>query len=75
MKFEKKDSATGEKFTWSQSESLEELKDPNRILEIKAEHEKKQSQISKKTNLTLGEVFSSSYDDEEDDGGCFICHL
>jgi 3'-phosphoadenosine 5'-phosphosulfate sulfotransferase (PAPS reductase)/FAD synthetase len=74
MGFEKHNEDTGESFTWSQNESLEELKDPNRILEIKAGLEKRQSQVSKKTNLTLGEVFTSSYDDEGDEG-CLICHL
>lgn len=73
--YEREDNDTGEKYTWSQNESLKELKDPNRISEIKTEHEKRQSQISKKTNLTLGEVFKSSYDDNDGDDGCLICHL
>lgn len=74
MKFEKINPETGERFTWAQNESLEELKNPDRIAEIKAEHEKRQALVSKKINLTLGDVFSSSYEDEGDEG-CLICHL
>ncbi|MBE8425160.1 hypothetical protein IQA86_19940, partial [Leptospira borgpetersenii serovar Balcanica] len=41
MEYEKEALANQSPFTWSERESLEELSRPERVAEIKAEHEKK----------------------------------
>lgn len=74
-KFEKIDETTGERYAWSQNESLLELMEPERVAKIKFEHN---SSITgapqKRTNLPLSEVFGLK---EENSGeeGCLICHL
>ena len=73
--YEKFNPETGERFTWSQDESLEELSDPERIAQIKANTEK--AMASKKTakpNRRLIEILTDVHDDEDDDEPCLICH-
>lgn len=73
IQYERIDPVTGERYTWSSRESLEELRDPERIAQIQAEHEKRQQQKSKATtNQSLIQVFN---DDVSGDVGCLICHL
>jgi len=74
MKFEKIDNTTGESYTWSQNESLVELKQPERKEAIKAEHKARQAKVQRRINLSLSAVFKPS-DDEGGDEGCLICHL
>ena len=64
--FEKFDAATGQRFTWSVKESLEELQQPERVEQIKA------SQLRSKeaTSSALMDLL-----DEEDDVSCLVCHL
>jgi len=73
--FEKFDPETGESFTWVQGESLSDIADPKRITEIKKKHTERMiraSQGSIDPDAPLLDVFS---DDDEDQGGCLICHL
>ena len=71
IQFERQDPVTGERYTWSQRESLDELRQPDRVTAIKAEAEQRQQAASKfQANLTLSQLFNS--DDSE---GCLICHL
>ncbi|MXV85060.1 MAG: phosphoadenosine phosphosulfate reductase family protein [Gammaproteobacteria bacterium] len=73
--YEKFNSETGERFTWGQGESLEELSDPERIKQIKANTEK--AMASKKTakpNRSLVEILTDVFDDEDDEEPCLICH-
>ena len=76
--YEKVDDATGEHFTWSDTESLSELEDPERMEEIMQQAAKRRERLKQQmSNRPLMEVF---YEDEvrdlEDDGkGCNICHL
>ena len=86
--YEKFNEETGERFTWSQGESLEELSDPERIAEIKANTEKaienKKRAIAEKKmtkpNQTLmqilspAEILTEVHDDEDDEEPCLICH-
>lgn len=86
--YEKFNEETGERFTWSQGESLEELSDPERIAEIKANTEKaieaKKKAIADqkmtKPNQTLmqiltpAEILTEVLDDEDDEEPCLICH-
>lgn len=73
--YEKFNPETGERFTWSQGESLEELSDPERIAQIKANTKK--AMASKKTakpNRRLIEILTDVHDDEDDEEPCLICH-
>jgi 3'-phosphoadenosine 5'-phosphosulfate sulfotransferase (PAPS reductase)/FAD synthetase len=74
-KYEKIYEETGERYTWNQKESLEELARPARVQEIKERH---QSEIEKKqkrrVNLPLIEVLNEVLEDEDDDQPCFFCH-
>lgn len=70
--YERTDSETGERYTWSQRESLAELSDANRIAEIKTEHARRQSFQRHQSDRTLVEVFAA---DTSSDEGCLICHL
>lgn len=86
--YEKFNEETGERFTWSQGESLEELSDPERIAQIKANTEKaiedKKKAIADqkitKPNQTLmqiltpAEILTEVLDDEDDEEPCLICH-
>ena len=75
MQYEKVDPATGEGYTWIQGESLDQLRHPDRVKQIKAEYEIRMAREKKnRPHLSLAEVFS-----EDDDGvgnsSCLICHL
>lgn len=73
MAYEKIDPITGERFTWCQNESLEELSRPERVAEIKAQFAKKQVAKPKcAANLSLKDVFA---DDDMGDQACLMCHL
>ena len=74
--YEKLNKTTGDMYTWSQGESLEDLAQPERVAEIKANHERL-VQIERKSrpNRPLVEVLTDVLDDEEDEAGCTICHL
>ncbi len=75
-RYEKVNKETGERYTWSQGESLEELSQPERVREIKANHEKLvRIERASRPNRPLVEVLADVLDDEEDEQGCTICHL
>ena len=74
--YEKSNPKTGERYTWSQGESLIELSAPERVKEIKANsgkamEEKKVSQ----SNRSLVEILGDVLDDEDDEEPCLICDL
>jgi len=76
--YEKVDEDTGESFTWSDTEALDELDDPERIAEIKARAEKRRERLKRDMpNRSLMEVFFEDEvrDAEDDSRGCNICHL
>ena len=73
--YEKFNTETGERFTWSQGESLEELSKPERIAQIKARTEQaKTSKKKEKPNRRLIEILTDVHDDEDDEEPCLICH-
>ena len=73
--YEKFNPETGERFTWSQGESLEELSQPERIAQIKANAEKAMaSKKIAKPNRRLIEILTDVHDDEDDEEPCLICH-
>ena len=73
--YEKFNHETGERFTWCQGESLEELSQPERIAQIKANTEKAMtSKKAAKPNRRLIEILTDVHDDEDDEEPCLICH-
>lgn len=69
----------GAPFTWSQGESLEQLSQPNRVKQIKADFEKRKAkQLSsfRQNPLRIGiqEVsMDDIYDADEGNGACIVC--
>ena len=73
--YEKFNSETGERFTWCQGESLEELSQPERVAEIKANTDKAMaSKKAAKPNRRLIEILTDVHDDEDDEEPCLPCH-
>lgn len=70
------DILSGDRFTWSQRESLRELKQADRVEQIKTEYALRMARNaqSHEVNQTLVRIFGT---DSEDDAevGCTICHL
>jgi len=75
--YEKTDQENGERFTWSNVESLEELATPERVADIKERTQKRKEKLrSQRSDLTLIEQFFDEVRDMEDSStGCNICHL
>lgn len=72
--YEKIDPVTGERYTWSQGESLEELERPERTNEIKENHAKELGRPRSEPNRPLYEILAA-LDDDDDEQACLICHL
>ena len=70
--FEKFDAETGRRYTWNQRESLDELEEPERVAQIKADHQARLEREQKRSGRTLLQVLN---DEEDNDAGCLICHL
>lgn len=68
-KYEKIDPTTGERYTWQNGESLEELAQPERLAQIR----RKDAKLDRH-GITLADVFATD-DDDEDDRACLICEL
>jgi len=76
MEYEKVDTQTGERYTWSQRESLEELMQPDRVAAIIQEYERRKASRRNGREQTLLQVFGFSELQVEDEGeSCLICHL
>jgi len=65
--YEKYDPATGDRFTWSQSESLEELSQPGRLVQIRSK--------APPDPAKSGTLYALLQEDEEEDDGCLVCTL
>jgi len=64
-------------FTWSSSESLEELERPERVSEIKARHAQRLARIRAARRigpLHVAGTESQLMDDEVETSGCLVCH-
>lgn len=74
-KYEKPNLGNGERYTWSQGESLEELADAGRVKQIKAQAQKaKANKRVERPNRRLIDILADVYDDEDDEEPCLICH-
>lgn len=72
-KYEKVDSSTGKRFTWCDHESLEELARPERVKEIKTEHQERMQRNSVKAKG--GRLIELLENDELSPKACLICTL
>jgi 3'-phosphoadenosine 5'-phosphosulfate sulfotransferase (PAPS reductase)/FAD synthetase len=74
---DKENVETGERYTWSDKESLIELMRPERIEEIRQEHRRRQEEAQRKRRhaQSLDQVFGFSSSSDEDGDSCLICHL
>jgi hypothetical protein len=73
--YEKIDPLSGERYTWSQGESLDDLARPDRITEIKDNHVKSlESGREGHANRRLYDILADD-DDDDDEQACLICHL
>ena len=76
MEYEKVNNLTGERFTWNQRESLEELSHPERLKEIWEKHKKALAEAPKTMpGDSLFNILSATFDEEDDTEPCMICSL
>ena len=74
--YEKFNEETGERFTWSQGESLTELSDVERIKQIKDNYGKATARAkASQPNRRLIEILGEALNDEDDEEPCLICEL
>src|SRR4051794_33717344 len=63
-------------YTWQQNESLQDIRQPDRISEIlEREAERKSNAAARRRPRTLIQAFGLGDDDLGEDSGCLICHL
>jgi hypothetical protein len=73
--YEKFDDETGIRYTWNQSESLDELAQPDRLTEINKKHEEAMRRVRRQPGQRLYQIFGATLDDEDDTEPCLICQL
>ena len=73
--YEKFDEERGIRYTWNQSESLEELAQPERLQEIQRKHEEAMRRARPQTGQRLYQIFDATLDDEDDTEPCLVCNL
>ncbi len=71
MSFEKHDPVTGERYTWSGTESLMELSTPERVEQIKEDARRREFSKSPMN----GRLIQLLADDDSNEQSCLICHL
>ena len=73
--YEKIDPDTGERFTWMQDESLEELSKPERVAAIKKDYALRMQRDARK--FTGNQRLCDMWDAEEEgqDLACLVCHI
>jgi len=72
--FESADTSTGNKFFWSENESLAELERPERMEEIKRKWEQSREK-TKKGSDKLFQILGQGELDEPEREGCLICTI
>lgn len=75
--YEKEFEPTGNLFTWSNGEKLSDLRQPERVAQIRADAAKRAaSQKGKGKNLKLVDVFRREFEqDPEFEEGCLVCSV
>jgi len=72
--YEKTNPTTGERYTWIQAESLDELSDREAEI-LRRYQETLRRQKKAAPNRPLIQLFEETLDEESDEQGCLICHL
>ncbi len=77
MRYEKEDPETGERYTWVSTESLQELRQPERVRQIKEEYQRQLERTAKRhrPNQTLLEALGLQMAETDNGDSCLICHL
>jgi hypothetical protein len=70
--YEKVDPETGERYTWSQSESLEELARPERLVQIRG---KADSPDKERRSRNLLQILAEDEGDNDEEQPCAICFV
>lgn len=66
----------GENFYWRQNESLAELEQPERLAQIRRDHQQRiEEERKRRPNQSLIALIGAALDAEDDEVGCDICHL
>jgi 3'-phosphoadenosine 5'-phosphosulfate sulfotransferase (PAPS reductase)/FAD synthetase len=74
--YEKLNTVTGERYTWNQRESLEEIADPDRAAEIRSKHLKAMSAAKRVApGESLFNILGEVLNEEDDTEPCTICSL
>jgi len=73
--YERESMVNGEQVFWNSWESLEAREQPDRMLEIKSQHEARRTRATGRRNLLLMQVFGVAEDVPDRDDGCLICQL
>lgn len=74
--YEKINSLTGERYTWNQNESLEDLEQPDRLEAIREKHLRSmQAAKAAKPGDSLFKILGAAFDEEDDTEPCTICNL
>lgn len=74
--YEKRNTITGERYTWNQKESLEELAQPSRLAEIQHKHQRAMSTAKKAAaGDSLFNILGQVLDEEDDTEPCMVCTL
>jgi 3'-phosphoadenosine 5'-phosphosulfate sulfotransferase (PAPS reductase)/FAD synthetase len=69
-KYEKVDPETGDRYTWAQGESLDEIARPERLAQIRSKSRERRAAAPKS-----GALYDVLADDADDDPACLICSL
>lgn len=72
--YEKIDPETGQRYTWSERESLAELERPDRVAEIKGKMTRLTVSVAHPKSKALVDVLDDSLDDD-DNLPCSFCHI
>ena len=72
--YEKEYLPTGNLFTWSNGEKLEDLRKPERVAQIRADALVRSSHAGRKDNMSLADIFRNRQESVTDDG-CVVCSV
>ena len=77
MRYEREDPETGERYTWVSRESLQELRQPERVQQIKEEYQEQLERMAKRhrPNQSLLEALGFQVTETDNEDSCLICHL
>jgi len=74
--FEHHNAASGQRYTWADGESLDDVARPDRIKQIRAAHAVTMERLAKqRSRIALVDLFSEAMHSQETDEACLVCHL